>query len=478
MTKFRRLRSAVRGRRLPAAGAFLFLGYLFANNLPPEARYSVRTGAESVRARSTQVRSSQSRSSWETVGHVSDNGGEVTVRIHEGDGLGLGWNSRLELWDVRAGQNRTPAHWNESGWAGLLAGGVWDDGTGLGEMPGHPAGREFLLDREAWAALRDRPLPSGIRFSPDGLHVSYRVRTGSSAEGTAVDDVRNGRRVATLPEPTEKLTVAPDGRTAVSLGPPAAEGAQRRLILWDLAAATRRAELVLPPAVEAGPVRSGRWHHVRYTSDGRYVFADSCSPALLRWWDAATGRQAGEVVTLAESGPGVLDGGVLVVHSRGDPVIDFWDVASGRKVDRWEPDLPAGLRVGYLSAPTGGRYLLAHLFPDTTPAARRSFPALDRAADWLADRLADRRSPRSHQLLVLDALDRRTLGQVPGVAGTVSPNGHWLATVDPDGVVRVWELPVGRPWVRGFGYAVAVFAGGWVVFGLPRRRRGLASGAA
>ena len=471
MTSFRRLRSLMRGRRLLAAGAFLFLGYVFANNLSPESRYSVRTGAAPVRAPSAQVRSSQLRSSWGTVGHVSDDGREVTVRVHEGTGTGLGWNSRLELWDVRAGENRTPAHWTEPGWAGLLAGGVWDDGTGLGEMPGHPAGREFLFDGEAWAALRDRPRPAGIRFSPDGRHVSYLVRTGSSAEGTAVDDARTGRRITTLPEPTERLTVAPDGRTAVSLGPPAAEEAQRRLILWDLAAASLRAELVLPPAVESGPVQTGRWHHVRYTADGRYVFADSYSPPLLRWWDVATGRPAGEVVTLAEHGPGILDGGVLMVHSRGDPVIDFWDVASGRKVDRWEPDLPTGLRMGYLSAPAGDRYLLAHLFPDTTQAARRSFPALDRAAEWLADRLTDRRSPRDHQLLVLDALDRRALGRVPGLAGAVSANGRWVATVDADGVVRVWELPVGRPWVRGFAYAAAVFAGGWVVVGLRLRLR-------
>ena len=133
----------------------------------------------------------------------------------------------------------------------------------------------------------------------------------------------------------------------MSLGPPADEGQPRRLILWDLAAAARRAELVLPPAVESfGPVRTGRWHLIRYTPDGRYVFADSYSPRCSgggRRRDRSTGRG-----DRGAGGPGLLDGGALVVHSPGDPAIGYWDVATGRRVDLWDlrpaPEPAAGSR--------------------------------------------------------------------------------------------------------------------------------------
>src|SRR5437763_11508832 len=86
-------------------------------------------------------------------------------------------------------------------------------------------------------------------------------------------------------------------------------------------------------------------------------------------------------------------------------------------------------------------------------------------------RLPDGRTPaQRRQVIVLDAVERRTVGRVAGVSAAVSPNGHWLAALDADGVVRVWELPLGRPWARGVAYAAAVWAGGWVVFRRLRRR--------
>jgi WD40 repeat protein len=53
----------------------------------------------------------------------------------------------------------------------------------------------------------------------------------------------------------------------------------------------------------------------------------------------------------------------------------------------------------------------------------------------------------------LDGIDRREIASVPGHSAVFSPNGRWLATIDGDGIVRVWELPLRRPWQRIFGYA-------------------------
>src|SRR5262245_35308287 len=149
MKRLRRLWNVVRGRRLLAAGAFVFLGYLFANNLSPESRHVAQTGAKVA-----PLDTSRGQERWPTVGHVSDDGREVVVCIHVGNAAG--WDGRLELWDVRAGVDRTPAHWNEPAWQVLLAGSFRDDGTGLTTLVADPAGREFLRDGAAWAVLRGR----------------------------------------------------------------------------------------------------------------------------------------------------------------------------------------------------------------------------------------------------------------------------------------------------------------------------------
>lgn len=465
MGPLRRLSRLVRPRRLLAAGAFLFLGYVFANNLSPEARYTVRTDA---RVRHPQSYRESSR--WATVSHVADDGERISLRIHHGEALR--WKSTLELWDVRAGADRTPAHWREPAFQDLLGGNFRDDDTGLAALLVHRAGREFLCSEAAWAAIRDRLTAGGVRFSPDGRYVSYRIPVGRQTDGTAIDDLRTGRRVATLSELTDRLTVAPDGRTGVSPGQPAADGT-RRLVLWDLATATRRAELSLPPAQETTPsMKTGGWHRIKYSPDGRYVFADSYQPALVRWWDVVTGQPVGEVVTFGSPGL-VPDGREVVVCQPGGPTVEYWPAVGGPVANRWQPDWPAGQQYGGWTFADGRQHALAGLVPERAPPTRRSFQALDEAAEWLSERLFDRRAAyQPREILVLDVIERRTLGRIPGASGMVSGNGRWLATLDADGLVRVWELPVGRPWVRGFAYAAAVLVGVWVLGRLWRRRRG------
>jgi WD40 repeat protein len=503
MTTFGRLRSAVRGRRLPAAGAFLFLGYLFANNLPPEARYSVRTEAKVNRV--VGIRWGELPLPWTAAEHVSDDGRRVVVGSYDGGRI------RLEAWDARTRANQTPAHWKEPEWLRLLGD---RSEAGLAKLFADPGGREFLEDPTAWDHLHQRlaadgapdnirltryrgglsksPASDGLAFSPDGRFIAYPHPQGRSlpvvqwalAGGPVVEEARTGRRLTTFPAGVSRVLVAPGGRTAISGSLPTGEWRDAFILayeeddskrptdrpylsLWDLETRTRRAELLLPY----------RPFHVEYDPDGRYVFAVTRSN-LVRWWDAESGRPVGDLY--CPNQPSFLDGGRVLVGVFDDGrELQFWDAATGRELVSWEPDWPkCGRLVGRLDIPDG-RHVFAEFDPHDTRDTGPPVPVVDKFVEWLSDRVPDGPTARHRrQIIVLDAIDRRTLGQVPGVSAAVSPNGRWLAAVDADGVVRVWELPVGRPWARGFAYAAAVFAGGWVVVGLPRRLRRPAASAA
>ena len=488
MSPFHRLSSVVRGRRLLAAGAFLFLAYLFANNLSPQPRYVVQTGAKLDRSTFTL----RGPGYWGTAEHLSDDGRQVMVAAHQGD-FRI-YDTRLELWEVRTGADRTPRHWQAKDWQDLLWDGAnWTD-TGLMELLSNPSGREILCDEASWAELRrrftirwdqagprrrrpgpaaddrakpDRWWPKSIRFSPDGRFLSYVSLAGwpldfvsdVDGDGTTVEDVRTGQRIAMLRGVKYELVIAPGGRTAVSRNiPDTRVGEQPWLTLWDLETSTRRAELLLPE----------QSRQVGYSPNGRYVFATT-SPYSLRWWDTETGRQVSEVGSPVNWG--LLNGGrVLVVNPNQDEVLDFWEVATGQPLGDWELDTPSVGRISQPQCCGNDRYLIASCDPTARPMRLSGVTFLDRGVEWLSDRLSDDQKWHDRQhVLVLDAVSRRAEGVVPGRSGTVSPNGRWLAALDADGVVRVWDLPIGRPWVRGFAYASAVFGGGWLVFGLPRR---------
>jgi hypothetical protein len=282
MSAVRRLIAVVRGPRLLAAGLVLMLAHVFATNLTPPPRFVIRTEAKLDQS-SFRLRGP---SYWGTVEHVSDDGRRVIVGIHHGDFRG--YDTRLELWDARTGTEQTPDHWKAADWQELLTGGVnWSE-TGLMDLMATPSGREFLHDEAAWAELRPRlasnwrPFPKDVRFSPDGRLVAYPNRNGCPAhltaewdkDGTRIDDARTGELVATMPGVRHGVTLAPDGRTAVSrnLSEPF-RGEWPHLVLWDLTTSTRRAELYLP---ESSP-------RFEYSPDGRYVFAGTTSPGLLRW---------------------------------------------------------------------------------------------------------------------------------------------------------------------------------------------------
>jgi WD40 repeat protein len=496
MTSFRRLRSLMRGRRLLAAGAFLFLGYVFANNLSPWPRYALRTEAKTGRELARTHRSPPPPRT--VLNHVSDDGRQVIVGVYDGN------NSWLELWDPRTGADLTPAHWRGAGWRQLLDDRLY--GVGVERLLDNPAGRVFLQDAEVWTThcgrLTSDPVGDGVRprhpwergplpfnciaVSPDGRLIARQpphgppgpIVTRALTGGPVVEEVDTGRRIATFPLGVGHLLLAPGGRSAISGrhltrgddvlyvprslifeedGVPRRRTDQPYLSLWDLDARRRRAELLLPNPP----------YHVEFSPDGRYVYATTWSN-LMRLWDADTGRPVADIYTSPK--PHFMAGGrLLVAPSDDQETLHIWETATGLPLVDWDLEPPPIGRIDGFTF-SGDRYVLAGVDPDAVRPGKSGVKFLDRAEEWISERVSgERKWKDGHQVMVLDLVDRRTLGRARGLAGTVSPNGRWLATLDADGVVRVWELPLRRPWARGFGYAAAVFAGGWVVVGLRRR---------
>ena len=274
MSTLRRVIAVVRLRRLVAAGLFFFCTYVFANNLDPTAQLVIHTDVSDDRER---------RVNWfdfPMVLGISEDGRQAILVYHSA--FSKGGITCVELWDLATTTNRTPHHWGTSEWRTLLDDGGWVvRDAELLHLVSNPSGQEFLRDEAAWAALGQRlgidwaPKTDSSRrsrddlcFSLDGQHIAYVTPTGWPAtapwpnelsKATVIEDARTGRRVATLPTVTARVTIAPGSRTAVwSMSPVAhrrsvvyfplnsdkAIDEQPRFVLWDLETSTARAPLM------------------------------------------------------------------------------------------------------------------------------------------------------------------------------------------------------------------------------------------
>lgn len=449
----------------------------FRAELVPTPQSVAPTGAEFA----TWQAGVRPASRWATIRAVADDGDQVTLGLHEGTIQYV--ETRLEVRDSRTGADRTPALWADQLRIKLLDGDSWRHSP-LTDLLAHPAGRKFLHDEAAWASLRQRlaigrakalddlrktirPVadseaadlfPECSSFSPDGHWFSYVARNGcplyvvsaSLGDGTVIEDVRTGERRAYLLGVRGPVHVAPGGRTAVSASS-----------IWDLDTATRRAELRLPEST---------FSRVGYSPDGRYVFAHFW-PWLgdtqeLRWWDAATGVQVGEVPDALESA--LLDGGRMLVtkpsRTKGNAaaesyVLRFWDVATGEDRGQWDLGCPSdgGGMIEHLVGSGSDRYLAGVYDPDYG----RGRPPARRAADRLSRALSGGRTPEPMQVILWDVIERREVTRLTGRSAGFSADGRWLATIDRDGVVGVWAVPVQRPWLRILGYTAGAALGCW-----------------
>jgi hypothetical protein len=56
--------------------------------------------------------------------------------------------------------------------------------------------------------------------------------------------------------------------------------------------------------------------------------------------------------------------------------------------------------------------------------------------------------PERSWVLLVNVNERREIAHLPGRSACFSRNGDWLATLDEEGVVRVWHLPLRQPWQK------------------------------
>jgi len=190
---------------------------------------------------------------------------------------------------------------------------------------------------------------------------------------------------------------------------------------------------------------------------------------MIRCWDASTGRLVGE--TTGAPTRHSLDGGrVLVIRSTSSDVIYLFDITTGKQLPDLELAPPADGTgsVGGIESTGGDRYVALHFHPEKGPQTPSPFPFLDRMAERLPDFDSDKDRSR---VLVVDVIERREVGKVRGQSAAFSEDGRWLATLDAEGVIRVWKMPFGRPWGRGALYAAPLVYGSWTMLKLIGRLR-------
>jgi WD40 repeat protein len=327
-----------------------------------------------------------------------------------------------------------------------------------------------------------RPIREPV-LSPDGRWV---MGGAWSHEHALLLDLADGRIVrhdflARLPPrfPTD-YAFSPDGRTAAwpiggsRNGPP-------RVVLWDLQAGAERASL---PAVQ-GPLA--------FTPDSQTLAArDYTAEPVIRFWDTATGRPgAGSCpvkrpINYLAFGP---DGRRLLiseVQGEGE-VARVWDVAAGQFLFEvpaqaaWLPNgdlvMPVpggteGLHFTVLDGATGATRCewvarMPHggvglLFDpsqgiDGRAVLTKTYYDLAAWAAWLAPRLPTALKDRlrlGEQPVAIGWWDPLTGRPVFNLVLRSSrardlitvPDGHTLATMEANGTVTLWDVPLAKPW--------------------------------
>jgi WD40 repeat protein len=396
-----------------------------------------------------------------TVEGISDDGRNVTLGFHKG-----AWKTRLdwmERYDVTTGKKDTPAWWKEQrektyfywNWALRHDEATWD------------TLRRRFVNRPEWKGGRLWGLNFRIEPNPfaNDDYITYRIHVGYGAdrhyrtlvEGGWIEDLRTGRPVGFLPGFLSAYpTIAPGGRVAITRDP---EDRVAPLNLWDVATGTRLTGL------SASPFFDGR-----FSPDGRFVFGvwSHDNNMHLWWWDATTGRlvqsvRYGWVHVLID------DGRVLVTVPKpadlneliGPYTVQFWDVATGASLGEWDLDGAVGRtnEFGHLGSAVLGRYLAGVYKSDYY---YRPTP-WERISDWV-NKSAFGWAPEDRTRVVLWDLDRRNLeARLPGVSFAFSPSGKWLATVDKEGIIRTYPVPLQIPWSRILVWTGSTAAAGTIL---------------
>jgi eukaryotic-like serine/threonine-protein kinase len=319
------------------------------------------------------------------------------------------------------------------------------------------------------AAAIGEPVPISsqyprVLFSPDSRTVlatwdSYEGKTGVQRYQTSVRfwQVDTGKTgIVTVPSGQMlEGRFSADGRHIfVRWNEPGKNVPQIRL--WDAATLTETGTLRLP-----GPVES-----LVFSPDGKSIVTGGRDNSV-RFWDASSGAAAGEALPLPWPAQTLMfdgDGSILFVSNSTSAAIQSWNVRThkmigewscvgqpafdpGRKVLVFQSHLPAagpapnqpGLTVTFLNAATGVE--IGHLQEPLSAAGTLQFRS-DGGAVLTSGvqgvvRLWEVPSgkPLSPPLAHRGAVSQFTFG----------PDGHTLLTVSNNTVVRLWQLASGKP---------------------------------
>lgn len=350
-------------------------------------------------------------------------------------------------------------------------------------------GLELLRDDEVWKALRQRfrtlrsraiegrknrspfedaeastvgLFPPSSRFTSDGRYFTYLTHDGapvyfpseSIPDGTMIEDARTGAPIAFLPGAINPLLF--DGQTALS----ANTDLQRfsfepisTLTFWDLASGKSRGDWLF-----TGPNPP---HGVFLSPDGQVVVGVGFPT---QWWNAASGELLGSHLLFGPAYSEFMAGSQTLMFCTVRNSVchfEFWDVASGRKTDQWELASPASAHkfAVLLMAANERRMILSDF---------REKPSSfwDQILDTITPYRT--RGPEPQEILLVD-LESRKFVPLAGASGRYSSNGEWLATVDEQGVIRIWQIPLRRPWFHIFLYALMATLTIWSFLHLVRR---------
>jgi hypothetical protein len=453
----------------------------------------------------------EDRGRWGSVSshviHVADNGTHVITMLDDDSDWDLP-KHEVQNWDTRTRRRTVES---------LIDGARRQVEVAEGELRfnAEPAWdafqRRFLAQRaQALDDLCKKQGPAAVEeagwfkvggYSRDGHYVYYGTREGKSVfnfyllpedeasviDGLAIDEVTTGRRIALLPDVVKDrnglnpwLFISPDGKTALSHSFYWQKGDHESqwLILWDLPSSRPRATIMVGEDLNWEDDRLD----VYYSDDSRMVFVCIWGRATW-WWDTvAVARHGhtdqGAYMTLLDGGRKFVTLGLRYYEEEADAHPDelyFWDSDSTQQLGHNYLGR-RGPEHGYFrrltSSPEGRHFALQFDYEVPDPDAIPAPPKSNWFLHWLFPAEV---APDRSRILLFDGFEQREIASLPGRQACFSHNDHWLATMDANGIVRVWELPLRKPWLRIVGLAALATMAcvlGFLVVRWPFRQAG------